>query len=106
MRMLVWLFRVALFFVLFAFALNNLEEASLRWFFGYEWRTPMVVVVLVAFACGCVVGALAMLPGRRRPRNDDPGQPHAPTTVLSEAPLTEAPAAQLAAPSHPPRDGL
>lgn len=104
MRMLVWLFRVALFFVLFAFALNNLEEASLRWFFGYEWRTPMIVVVLVTFACGCIVGALAMLSGRRRPRSDDPAKPEAPTTMLSEAPLTQAP--QLAAPSHPPRDGL
>lgn len=106
MRILVWLFRVALFFVLFAFALNNLEEASVRWLFGYEWRTPMVVVVLAAFAGGCIVGALAMLPGRRRPRNDDHGKPPAPSTVFSEAPVTQAPAVQLAVPSHPPRDGL
>ena len=52
MRLLVWLVRAALFFLLFAFALNNQHEASIRWFFGHEWRTPMVFVVLVAFAMG------------------------------------------------------
>lgn len=106
MRILVWLFRAALFFALFAFALNNLEDTSVRWFFGFEWRAPMVVVVLVAFTCGCIVGALAMLPGRRRRRADDRAQPHAPTTAPpSETPVSQAPTA-LAAWSHPPRDGL
>ena len=38
MRTLVWLFRAAVFFVLFAFALNNREEASIHWFFGQVWQ--------------------------------------------------------------------
>ena len=49
MRTLVWLFRAAVFFVLFAFALNNREEASIHWFFGQIWRAPMVLIVLAAF---------------------------------------------------------
>ena len=62
MRILNWLVRAALFFALLAFALNNQHEASLKWFFGQEWRTPMVFIVLGAFTLGCVFGVLAMVP--------------------------------------------
>lgn len=62
MRVLVWLFRAFIFFALFAFALNNQQEAELHWFFGFAWRAPMVMIVLAAFAGGCVVGVLAMVP--------------------------------------------
>lgn len=62
MRILVWLVRAALFLMLLAFALNNQHEASIKWFFGREWRTPMIFVVLGALALGCAFGVLAMLP--------------------------------------------
>jgi lipopolysaccharide assembly protein A len=62
MRIFVWLVRAAVFFVLLAFALNNQHEASLKWFFGHEWRSPMVFVVLASFTLGCVFGVLAMVP--------------------------------------------
>lgn len=62
MRLFVWLVRAALFFILLAFALNNQHEASLKWFFGQEWRTPMVFIVLGAFTLGCVFGVFAMVP--------------------------------------------
>jgi uncharacterized integral membrane protein len=68
MRIFIWLVRAALFFVLLAFALNNQHEASLKWFFGHEWRTPMVFVVLAAFTLGCVFGVLAMVPSWWRAR--------------------------------------
>lgn len=68
MRILVWLIRAALFFTLFAFALNNQQEASIRWFFSHEWRAPMVFIVLAAFTLGCVVGGLAMTPSWWRHR--------------------------------------
>lgn len=68
MRIFMWLVRAALFFVLLAFALNNQHEASLKWFFGHEWRTPMVFVVLAAFTLGCAVGVLAMVPSWWRAR--------------------------------------
>lgn len=62
MRIFVWLVRAALFLVLLAFALNNQHEASLKWFFGHEWSTSMVFVVLISFTLGCVLGVLAMVP--------------------------------------------
>ena len=69
MRALNWLLRAFLFFALFAFALNNQQSVEVNWFFGFEWRTRMVFVVLAAFAAGCVVGMLALLPGWWRGRS-------------------------------------
>lgn len=107
MRAFVWAFRALLFFALFAFALNNQQDAAVRWFFGQEWRAPMVIIVLVAFALGCAFGVLAMVPSwwrhRRVARRHEP--PSA-TTVLSEMPVTQSPPSTDALPQHPPRDGL
>lgn len=69
-RLLTWIVKAAIFFALFAFALNNQQDATLHLLFGRQWRTPMTIIVLAAFAAGMVVGVLGMLPGwwrRRRP---------------------------------------
>ena len=63
MKYLLWLLKAAIFFTLFAFALNNQQDATVYFFFGTNWRAPLVLVVLAAFAGGVVVGALGMLPG-------------------------------------------
>jgi putative membrane protein len=70
MRALNWLWRGFLFFVLFAFALNNQHLVEVRWFFGYRWQAPMVFVVLAIFALGCVAGVIAMVPSWWRHRRD------------------------------------
>ena len=57
-----WLLKAAIFFTLFAFALNNQQDATVQFFFGTQWRAPLVLVVLAAFALGLVVGALGMVP--------------------------------------------
>ncbi len=57
-----WLLNAAIFFTLFAFALNNQQDATLHFFFGTQWRMPMVLVVLAAFAVGLAMGILAMVP--------------------------------------------
>jgi lipopolysaccharide assembly protein A len=62
MPLLTWALRLFLFFTLFAFALNNSQEVVVHWFFGMQWRTPMVIVVLVAFALGASFGVVAMVP--------------------------------------------
>jgi lipopolysaccharide assembly protein A len=62
MHYIVWLFRAAIFFILFAFALNNQQTVSVHWFFGHEWRTPLVFVVLAAFALGCALTLIALTP--------------------------------------------
>nr|WP_294636731.1 lipopolysaccharide assembly protein LapA domain-containing protein [uncultured Aquabacterium sp.] len=70
MRTLNWLFRALLFFILFAFALNNQHVVQLKWFMGYQWEAPMVFVVLAVFVLGCVAGVLAMVPSWWRHRRD------------------------------------
>ena len=69
LRLLKWVIKACIFFTLFAFALNNQHEASVHLFFGHQWRSPMVLIVLAAFASGMVVGVLGMAPRRWR-RND------------------------------------
>ncbi len=69
-RLLKWILKAAVFFALFAFALNNQQEATVHLLFGRQWRAPMMMIVLAAFALGMVVGVLGMLPGwwsRRQP---------------------------------------
>jgi len=61
MRYIVWLLRIALFVALLGFALKNDQAVTLRYFFGYEWDTSLVVVLLCFFAIGAAVGILAML---------------------------------------------
>ena len=62
MKYVLWLLKAAIFFTLFAFALNNQHEATVHFFFGTLWRAPLVLVVLAAFAAGLAVGALGMVP--------------------------------------------
>jgi lipopolysaccharide assembly protein A len=106
MRILVWLLRAFIFFALFAFALNNQQAATVHWFFGVRWQAPMVIVVLAAFAGGCALGVLAMVPAWWKHRRDAkrlvPGEPvrHAP------AALPAVTAASDFGPDHPPREGL
>ena len=104
MRTIIWLLRGAIFFTLFAFALNNQHEANIKWFFSYEWRAPMVFIVLAAFALGCVFGVLAMLPSwwrqlrafRRRQNSTADDSPSEPAVTQSPQPFD----------SQPLRDGL
>ncbi len=62
MWLLKWILKAAIFFALFAFALNNQQDATVHFFFGTEWRAPLVLVVLAAFAAGLAAGVLAMVP--------------------------------------------
>ncbi len=108
MKWLIWLVRAAIFFVLFAFALNNMHPVSLYWLPGQEWRVPMVFVVLAAFSFGCVFGVLAMVPKWwqqwRVARKVAVAQAHVPSSAaVLTSPL---PLMSEAALTHPPRDGL
>jgi uncharacterized integral membrane protein len=62
LKLLQWTLNAAVFFTLFAFALNNQHEAKVYFFFGTQWRSPMVLIVLLAFAMGMVVGVLGVVP--------------------------------------------
>jgi lipopolysaccharide assembly protein A len=60
MRYFSWLLRAALFIALLGFAVKNDQPVTLRYFFGYEWQSSLVIVLLVFFAAGAIVGVLAM----------------------------------------------
>jgi putative membrane protein len=62
MWLLKWVLKAAIFFTLFAFALNNQHDVTVHFFFGTEWRAPLVVIVLSTFAVGVAVGVLGMVP--------------------------------------------
>ena len=80
-----WLLKAALFFTLFAFALNNQHEVTVNFFFGQLWQAPLVLVVLVAFTVGLALGVLVMVPrwwrnrqAVRRAAAPPPAAPEAP----------------------------
>ena len=91
MKYLLWLLKAAIFFTLFAFALNNQHDATVSYFFGTSWRAPLVLVVLAAFAGGLVVGALGMLPGWWKHRAAAAQRPAAVPDALA-VPAAPAPA--------------
>ena len=61
MRTISWLLRALLFIVLLGFAVKNDQPVTLRYFFGYEWQSSLVVALLLFFAAGAIAGVLAML---------------------------------------------
>lgn len=62
MWLLKWILKAAIFFTLFAFALNNQQDTTVHFFFGTQWRAPQVLVVLIVFTIGVAVGVLGMVP--------------------------------------------
>ncbi len=97
MKYFLWLLKAAIFFTLFAFALNNQQGATVHFFFGTQWTAPLVLVVLAAFTLGVAVGVLGMVPrwwshrsAARRAQDAAPaGEQPAPL------PAAEAPAAPV-----------
>jgi uncharacterized integral membrane protein len=84
LRLLQWLLKAAVFFTLFAFALNNQQETRVNFFFSTFWSAPTVLVVLSAFTLGVVVGVLGMVPRWWRERQT--AKQMGPTTATAAAP--------------------
>ena len=62
MWLLQLLLKAAIFFTLFAFALNNQHDAVVHFFFGTTWSAPLVLVLLTVFVMGVTVGVIGMVP--------------------------------------------
>jgi lipopolysaccharide assembly protein A len=109
MRVFAWVVRALVLFVLFAFALNNRHEAVVHGFFGTTWRSPLVIVILAAFAAGCAVGVLALTPAWwRKRREPQRAKPAAPASIDDTMAPSQIPADTVsgAAMTHPPREAL
>ncbi len=94
--LLKWMLKAAIFFTLFAFALNNQQDASVHFFFGTQWRAPLVLVVLAAFTAGVAIGVLGMVPRWWK---------HRKAAQRSPLQVTGQPSAQPNA-THPAEHGL
>ncbi len=70
MRILMWILRLLLFFLLFGFAVKNDQLVTLNFFFGSEWQMPLVFVILAAFAAGAVLGVTATFASLLRYRRE------------------------------------
>jgi putative membrane protein len=106
MRILTWLIRAFIFFALFAFALNNQHDTIVHWFFGAQWRAPLVIVVLAAFGAGLALGVLAMVPRWWRHRRMSQRQSRTPAAPLPTVPEQTTGSPPDIALAQPPREGL
>jgi uncharacterized integral membrane protein len=61
-KLLFRIISVILFVIFFGFALKNTQETTLFFFWGYELRGPLVLLLLGFFVAGGVFGVLAMTP--------------------------------------------
>ena len=81
MWLLKWILKAAIFFTLFAFALNNQQDTTVHFFVGTQWRAPQVFVVLITFTAGVAVGALGMVPRWWKQRRAAAVKPPVQTTL-------------------------
>lgn len=70
MRYLVWPLRVLLFLLLLGFAVKNDQPVVLSYFFGYQWQASLIVILLVFFSAGVLIGVTSMLASMLRQRRE------------------------------------
>ncbi len=71
MRIVTWLFNLALFLLALGFALSNTATVELRFLLGnLAWRAPLVVFLLIFLVAGIVLGLLAAAPSLFRHRRE------------------------------------
>ena len=91
--LLKWLLKAAIFFTLFAFALNNQGDVTVHFFFGYQWTAPLVLLVLIVFSAGLLIGVLGMVPRwwrQRRVAAQARQRIEQPTASVSDSALADA----------------
>ncbi len=100
MQYLMLIFKAALFLLILSFAIVNTDPVTVRYYLGYRWEAPLVVVVLISLCIGVLAGLLAGLFQALRLRR----QVSALKRELEAARTAAQPAA--AAPVQPPLDLL
>jgi uncharacterized integral membrane protein len=70
MRLVTWAIRLVLLALLVAFAAKNVDPVTLRFYFDWSLRAPLIVLLFCAFAAGALFGILAMLATVLRQRRD------------------------------------
>jgi len=62
--------RAVIFILLLGFAVKNDQPVVLKYFFGFEWQTSLVVILLCFLSIGVLIGVLAMLGNVFRQRRE------------------------------------
>lgn len=57
-----WLAKLAVFLLVLGFALKNTQPVSVVSYLGYTAQLPLIVMLLLAFLLGALIGLLALLP--------------------------------------------
>ncbi|MGA0032522.1 MAG: LapA family protein [Burkholderiales bacterium] len=61
MQYLMLLIKFALFLLILSFAIVNTDPVTVRYYLGFRWDAPLVVVLLIAVCLGAAAGLLAGL---------------------------------------------
>lgn len=61
MKILTWVVRFLFFFCFFVFAVQNTDLVVIRLLPGHDWHLPQVILLLLFFAVGAVLGASSLL---------------------------------------------
>ena len=56
-----WIIGLLLFLIVVTFAVKNTDPVTVRYYLGGEWEAPLILVLLIAFCVGAVVGMMAGL---------------------------------------------
>ena len=96
MRYVLWLAAPVVFVFFVTLAVKNLDPVIVRYFLGYEWRAPLIFVLLIFFIVGATLGILAMLGHLVRQRREltvlrrELGAQRAPAGEVSPPDLVES----------------
>jgi len=61
MQYLTLTIKIALFLLILSFAIVNTDMVAVRYYLGFRWEAPLVVVLLLALCIGAVAGVLSAL---------------------------------------------
>ena len=61
MRFLLWTLKLALFLLVLSFAVKNTDIVAVRYYLGYQWQAPLVLVLLAFFCLGVLIGIVSSL---------------------------------------------
>lgn len=61
MTALTWFLRFIIFAFLVVFAVQNTAPVTLNLVLDYQWQTPLVILLLVFFAGGAILGVLSLV---------------------------------------------
>ena len=61
MRWIVWAIRLLIFVIVLAFAIKNTAPVRIQLFFGWEWDLPLVVLLLIVFIIGAMIGVVSTM---------------------------------------------